>query len=75
MSDCNFAVVLESVPKYQSTLLDLYADYRYRITKCNPEEFDLVYDELAEEYAKAGYQNIVDERREAYRAGKSTRLK
>ena len=39
------------------------------------QSIDLVYDELAEEDAKAGYQNIVDERREAYRAGKSTRLK
>lgn len=75
VSDCNFAVVLQSVSKYQAALLDLYADYRYRITKCSPEEFDLLYDKLAEEYGKAGYQRIVDERRKAYKEGKSTRLK
>ncbi len=75
VSDCNFAVVLESVAEYQLSLLDLYRQYRYRITKCAPENFEFLYDKLAEEYAKAGYQSIVDERREAYKAGKSTRLK
>lgn len=75
VSDCNFAVVLPSVSKYQAALLDLYADYRYRITKCSPEEFDFLYDELAEEYGKAGYRRIVDERCKAYKEGKSTRLK
>lgn len=74
VSDCNFAVVLESVAKYQPALLDLYRQYRYQITKCAPENFERLYDELAKKYADAGYQNIVDERREAYKAGKSTRL-
>lgn len=75
VSDCNFAVALESVSRYQATLLDLYAEYRCRITKCSPQSFDLLYDRLAAEYAKAGYQSIVDERKRAYEAGKSTRLK
>ena len=74
VSDCNFAVVLESVPKYQATLLDLYAEYRNQITKCSQENFDNLYDALAEQYAEAGYQSIVDERRRAYEAGKSTKL-
>ena len=74
VSDCNFAVALESVAEYQSSLLDLYRQYRYQITKCAPENFERLYDELAKKYADAGYQNIVDERREAYKAGKSTRL-
>lgn len=75
VSDCNFAVVLESVSKYQSTLLDLYREYRNQLTKCDPEKFELLYDELAQRYAEEGYQSIVNERREAYRTGKSTRLK
>lgn len=74
VSDCNFAVVLESVSKYQTVLLELYEEYRSQITKCNPEDFELLYDALAEDYAKAGYQEIVNERRAAYRAGKSTKL-
>ncbi len=74
VSDCNFAVALESVAEYQSSLLDLYRQYRYQITKCAPENFERLYDELAKKYADAGYQNIVDERREAYKSGKSTRL-
>lgn len=75
VSDCNFAVVLESVSEYQTQLLELYGKYRSQLTKCSPKDFELLYDTLAGEYAKAGYQKIVDERREAYRAGKSTKLK
>ena len=66
--------MLESVSKYQTVLLELYEEYRSQITKCNPEDFELLYDALAEDYAKAGYQEIVNERRAAYRAGKSTKL-
>lgn len=41
---------------------------------CSPDEFDVLYDELAQKYADAGYQAIVDERKEAYEAGQSTKL-
>ena len=73
--DCNFAVAFESVPKYQATLLELYKEYRNELTKCDPKRFESLYEELAVKYAEAGYQEIVDERRAAYRAGKSTKLK
>lgn len=75
VSDCNFAVAFESVSKYQTTLLDLYKEYRNQLTKCDTKRFEALYDELAERYAEAGYQEIVDERRTAYLAGQSTRLK
>lgn len=74
VSDCNFAVVIDSVAEYQATLLELYTEYRDNLTMCAPEEFDALYDELAAEYAAAGYQEIVDERTAAYEAGNSTKL-
>ncbi|MDE6221596.1 MAG: sugar ABC transporter substrate-binding protein, partial [Lachnospiraceae bacterium] len=74
VSDCNFAVVLDSVGEYQASLLELYTEYRDQLTMCDPDEFDTLYDELAQKYADAGYQEIVDERKEAYEAGQSTKL-
>lgn len=74
VSDCNFAVVLDSVSEYQASLLELYTEYRDQLTMCSPDEFDALYDELAQKYADAGYQEIVDERKEAYEAGQSTKL-
>lgn len=74
VSDCNFAVVLDSVGEYQASLLELYTEYRDQLTMCDPEEFDALYDELAQKYAEAGFQEIVDERKEAYEAGQSTKL-
>lgn len=74
VSDCNFAVVLDSVGEYQASLLELYTEYRDQLTMCDPAKFDTLYDELAKKYADAGYQEIVNERKEAYEAGQSTKL-
>lgn len=74
VSDCNFAVVLDSVSEYQASLLELYTEYRDQLTMCDPAEFDALYDQLAQKYADAGYQEIVNERKEAYEAGQSTKL-
>ena len=41
---------------------------------CKPEEFDSLYEKYAQEYAKAGYQEIMDQRLEAYKDGNSTKL-
>ena len=67
-------MVLDSVGEYQASLLELYTEYRDQLTMCAPEEFDALYDELAQKYADAGFQEIVDERKEAYEAGQSTKL-
>lgn len=74
VSDCNFSVSIASVGEYQATLLSLYQEYRDKLTMCSTEEFDALYDELAKEYADAGYQAIIDERAEAYNNGQSTKL-
>lgn len=74
VSDCNFSVSIASVSEYQATLVSLYQEYRDKLTMCSTEEFDALYDELAKEYADAGYQAVVDERAEAYNNGQSTKL-
>ena len=50
------------------------SDLRDQLTMCKPEEFDALYDELSQKYLDAGYQAIIDERKEAYEAGLSTKL-
>ncbi len=74
VSDCNFAVVIESVGEYQASLLELYTVLRDELTMCDPAEFDAKYEEAAKEYAEAGFQAIVDERKAAYDAGMTTTL-
>ena len=41
---------------------------------CKPEEFDALYKQLTKEYNDAGYQELTNERKEAYEAGKTTKL-
>ncbi len=74
VSDCNFAVVIETTSEYQATLLEKYTEYRDALTMCDPADFETLYAQYAKEYADAGYQAIVDERLEAYNAGQSTKL-
>ena len=74
-SDCNFATSFDSVAEYGDSLKEqVYPEYRDQLTMCKPEEFDALYDELSQKYLDAGYQAIIDERKEAYEAGLSTKL-
>ncbi|MCI8529390.1 MAG: extracellular solute-binding protein [Lachnospiraceae bacterium] len=74
-SDCNFATSFDSVTEYGTTLKEeLYPEYRDQLTMCKPEEFDALYEELSQKYLDAGYQAVIDERKEAYEAGLSTKL-
>ena len=41
---------------------------------CKPEQFDALYEQKAKEYLEAGYQAVIDERKEKYEAGKTTKL-
>lgn len=72
--DCAFAVIIDSISEYQTTLLEDYTVLRDRVTMCAPEDFEAEYEKAAKEYADAGYQAIVDERAEAYEAGMCTTL-
>lgn len=73
-SDPVFAVALESESEYTATLLSLFKEYSVRLTKSKPEEFDALYKELSDAYLKAGYQEIIDERLQAYKDGNTTKL-
>ncbi len=74
-SDCMFATVIKSSSENQQTLVDLYATYRDQLVMCDPEDFDALYEELSAEYLKNGYQAVIDERKAAYEAGLTTKLK
>lgn len=73
-SDCQFSVVIAAQSEYQASLGELYKEYRDKLTMCAPEEFEALYEEYAEDYLDAGYQEVIDERKEAYEAGNSTKL-
>ena len=73
-SDPVFAVAIESESEYSASLLSLYQEDFSKLVKCAPEEFDALYEQLSQEYLDAGYQEIIDERLEAYEAGQTTKL-
>lgn len=73
-SDALFASVPAAVSEYGQTLYDLYPEYRDQLTMCAPEEFDALYDELSQKYLDAGYQEVIDARKEVYDEGLTTKL-
>ncbi len=73
-SDPIFAVAIESESEYTATLLSLYQEYFALLTKAEPGTFDDLYAELSQKFLDAGYQEIIDERLEAYEAGMTTKL-
>ncbi len=69
-----YSVSMDAESEYQTTLVNLYKELRDKLTMCSPEEFDALYAEYAQQYLDAGYQEVIDERAEAYEAGNSTHL-
>lgn len=73
-SDPIFAVAIASESEYSASLLPLWQEYSVKLTKCKPGEFDALYAKFSKDYLSAGYQEIIDERLAAYKAGKTTKL-
>lgn len=73
-TDPIFATTIETESEYSGLLLSLYQEYYVRLVTCNPEEFDELYEELSQQYLDAGYQEIMDERLQAYKEGQTTKL-
>ena len=73
-SDPIFACSIESESEYSATLLSLYQVDYAKLIKCDPAEFDSLYEQLSQEFLDAGYQEIIDERLAAYEAGQTTKL-
>lgn len=73
-SDPVFAVAIESESEYNATLLSLWQEYYAQLVKCDPAQFDGLFEELSRKYLDAGYQEIMDERLAAYQEGNTTKL-
>lgn len=73
-SDCNYAVAISALSEHQENLLGKYEEFRTKLTTCKPEEFDALYDDYSQQYLDAGYQDIIDERAEAYNSGMTSHL-
>jgi putative aldouronate transport system substrate-binding protein len=73
-SDPIFAVAIESESEYSASLLSLYQEYYAKLVKCDPAEFDALFAQYSQEFLEAGYQEIIDERLQAYEAGNTTKL-
>lgn len=69
-----FSVPINSLNEYRASLLSLWQEYYTKLVKCDPSEFDALYEQLSKEYLKAGYQEIMDEKLAAFEAGNTTRL-
>ena len=75
ISDALFAVSIGAVDEYRGDLQTRYAEFKDALVMCDPAEFDALYDKYTQEYLDAGYQEILDERKAAYEAGKTTTLR
>lgn len=67
--DCMFTVSIKSADEYKNTLLSKYAELRDKIVMGSEADFEANYKKASEEYLKAGYQAIIDEKAAAYKAG------
>ena len=74
IDNAKWSVTMEAEGEYQTALVNLYKEYRDKLTMCAPEEFDALYAQYAQEYLDAGYQEIIDERAEQFAAGNSTSI-
>lgn len=74
VKDCLYSTSIEAEAEYQETLLNDYKEFRDKIVMCDPADFETTYEQYSKEFADAGWQEIVDERTEAYKAGKTTKL-
>lgn len=65
--DYLFSTSIPAVAQYSSTLLSKWQEISVALTTCNPQDFDTLYEKYCKEYLEAGYQEILDQRLEAYR--------
>ncbi len=73
-SDPVFAMTIEEESEYTSSLLSLFQEYYVTLVKCDPAEFDTLYEDFKNRYLEAGYQEIIDARLKAYQNGQTTTL-
>ncbi|MCL2085176.1 MAG: sugar ABC transporter substrate-binding protein [Oscillospiraceae bacterium] len=69
-----FSVDISSVSEYAGALKGLFQEYATALVKCDPAQFDALYEQYVKQYKEAGFQEIMDERLAAYKAGNSSKL-
>lgn len=74
VKDCLYATSIAAESEYQETLINDYKEFRDKITMADPSDFDATYDELSQDFADDGWQEVVDERTAAYENGQTTKL-
>lgn len=67
--DCMFTVSIAAADEYKDVLLTTYETLRDRIVMGSVADFDKNYDDASKQYLEAGYQKIIDERKEAFQNG------
>ncbi len=75
MNDALFAVTIEAENEYRGTLQALFTEYYDKLVMCPTEEFDAKYEQYTQEYMDAGYREVIEERKAAYEAGYTTKLR
>lgn len=69
-TDYLFDKSLDSLTQYAETLKSKWEVIQVDLINCKPEEFDAKYEAACKEYLAAGYQAVLDEKAEAYKAAK-----
>ncbi|MBB3108160.1 hypothetical protein FHS18_000188 [Paenibacillus phyllosphaerae] len=67
--DALFSVVLETVGEYKADLNVLFQELYVKCVVASESDFDATYEKAKQEYLKAGYQEILDEKQAAIDAG------
>lgn len=75
MNDALFSQTIEAENEYRGTLQALFTEYYDKLVMCKPEEFDALYEKYTKEYMEAGYAEVIEQRKEAYEAGMTTKLR
>ncbi len=73
-TDPIFAVSIDEESEYNASLFSKYQEYFVKLIKCNPSDFEKLYDQYSKEYDDAGYREIKEARLKAYKEGKTTKL-
>jgi putative aldouronate transport system substrate-binding protein len=65
-TDFIFNKPLDSISQYSETLKSKWQVIQVDLINCKPEEFDAKYEAACKEYLNAGYQQVLDEKKEVY---------
>ena len=65
-TDFLFDVGIPAVSEYKSILQEKFQEYYTALVMCDPSEFDALYEKYCKEYLDAGFQKIIDQKKEAY---------